>query len=414
MCIESIWNKVSHGIVERYDHAIDLYDRTVDTFKQRALKFELDNNLKRPQVHPDLPYVEIRGDGLKKPITKPGNYSEVINVGGTPRHFILHVPTGYDASKTGAAMPLVVALHGYTQSATEFEVYSGFDKDADKKNAAVLYPEAKHWFGLDVAAAWDTGNGLTPIGNHVDDVGFIKAAVRTAEGQIKVDRNRVDLIGVSNGGMEAYKVATEMSNTVAAVVDISGAMSGSEITPTNPVSVMSIVGTKDDIVPANGRTKSEEVSIVNKEFLKLASAMVSEKWKHLFASDKGQKVGRFVVQTSNYAPTFKPVSYATDFWKKVDRIDGKPVHATADKVATDYYTNPKTGVSVEQVVVTDMEHAGHSGVPPTYKMNDEVWAFLSSHPKYRPPQDAVHVPKPASYVRQITQMCLWEWLQITL
>jgi hypothetical protein len=169
---------------------------------------------------------------------------------------------------------------------------------------------------------------------------------------------------------------------------------------------MSIVGTKDDIVPANGRTKSEEVSIVNKEFLKFASAMVSEKWKHLFASDEGQKVGRFVVQTSDYAPTFKAVSYATDFWKKVDHIDRKPVHTTADKVATDYYTNPKTGVSVEQVVVTGMEHAAHSGVPPTYKINDEAWAFLSSHPKYRTPQDAVHVPKPASYVRQITQNVL--------
>jgi poly(3-hydroxybutyrate) depolymerase len=412
MSIESIWNKVSHEIVDCYDHAINLYDKTVDGFKQRVLKFELDNNLKGPPVHPDLPYVEIRDDGLNKPITKPGNYSEVIDVHGSPRHFILHVPTGYDASKTGAAIPLVVALHGYTQTVTEFEVYSGLDKDADKKNAAVLYPEATHWFGLDVAAAWDTGNGLTPIGDHVDDVGFIKSAIRTAEGQIKVDRNRVDLMGVSNGGMEAYKVATEMSNTVAAVVDISGAMSGSESTPSNPVSVMSIVGTKDEIVPASGRTKSEEVSVINKEFLKLVSAMVSEKWKHFFASDEGQELGRFVVQTTDYAPTFKPVAYATDFWKKVDHIDGKPLHTTADKVATDYYTNTKTGVSVEQVVVTGMDHAAQSGVPPTYKINDEAWTFLSSHPKYHPPRGALPVRKPASYIRP--QMGLWEWWQIKL
>jgi poly(3-hydroxybutyrate) depolymerase len=384
MCIESAWTKVRHEIVECYDKVVDHYDKAINTFKQRVLKFEVDNNLKGPPVHPDLPYVEISPFDLHKPITKPGNYSEMITVDGKPRHFILHVPAGYDASKTEAAIPLVVALHGFTQSVTEFEVYSGLDKDADKRKAAVLYPEATHWFGVDIAAAWDTGNGLTPIGKHVDDVGFLKAAIKTAEGQIKVDRNHIDLMGVSNGGMEAYKAATEMSSTVAAVVDISGAMSGSETVPANPVSVMSIVGTKDDIVPADGRTRSQEISVINKEFLQLVSAMVPKKWQHLFTSDEGQKLGRFVVKTSDYAPTFKPVSYATDFWKRVDHIYGPPVHTNANKVTTDYYTNPKTGVSVEQVVVKGMDHAAQSGVPATYKINDEAWAFLSAHPKYHP------------------------------
>jgi poly(3-hydroxybutyrate) depolymerase len=385
MGIEYIWNKVSHDIVECYDKVIDRYDKTVDGFKQRIQKFELDNNLKGPPVHPDLPYIEITGAGLNKLITKPGNYSETINVNGTSRHFILHVPTGYDASRTGKALPLVVALHGFTQNATEFEVYSGLDKDGDKKNAAILYPDATRWFDIDIAASWYTGNGLTPFGKRVDDVGFIKAAIQTAEDQIKIDRNRVDLMGVSNGGMEAYKAATELSNTVAAVVDISGAMSGAEVRPPNPVSVMSIVGTKDEIVPADGRTRAEEVSVINKEFLKIVSAMVPAKWKHLFATSQGQELGRFVVRTSDFAPTFKPVSYATDFWKKVDHIDGKPVHTIADKVISDYYTNPNTGVSVEQVVVTGMDHAATNGVPPAYKINDEAWAFLSTHPKYHPP-----------------------------
>ena len=255
MGIENIWNKVSHEVVECYDKVVDRYDKAVDGFKQRVQKFELDNNLKEPPVHPDLPYVEINGAGLNKLITKPGNYSETIDVDGTSRHFILHVPTGYDASKAGAAIPLVVALHGFTQNATEFEVYSGLDKDGDKKKAAILYPDATHWFNIDIAASWYTGNGLTPLGKRVNDVGFIKAAIETAEDQIKIDRNRVDLMGVSNGGMEAYKVATKLSNMFAAVVDISGAMSGAEVPPANPVSVMSIVGTKDEIVPANGPYK---------------------------------------------------------------------------------------------------------------------------------------------------------------
>jgi poly(3-hydroxybutyrate) depolymerase len=112
--------------------------------------------------------------------------------------------------------------------------------------------------------------------------------------------------------------------------------------------------------------------------------MVPKKWQHLFTSDEGQKLGRFVVKTSDYAPTFKPVSYATDFWKRVDHIYGPPVHTNANKVTTDYYTNPKTGVSVEQVVVKGMDHAAQSGVPATYKINDEAWAFLSAHPKYHP------------------------------
>jgi poly(3-hydroxybutyrate) depolymerase len=395
MGIENIWNKVSHEVthevVECYDKVVDAYhkavagyEKTVDGVKERIQKFELDNNLKGPPVHPDLPYIEIGGDGLDNLIKKPGNYSETIDVDGTPRHFILHVPTGYDASPKGVPIPLVVALHGFTQNATEFEVYSGLDKDADKKDVAVLYPDAKKWFNIDIAAAWYTGNGLTPFGKKVNDVGFIRKAIDTAENQIKVDRNRVNLMGVSNGGMEAYKVATKLSGRIAAVVDISGAMSGSEVKPPYPVSVMSIVGTKDEIVPADGRTKAEEVSVINKEVLQLISAMVPKKWQDFFASKKGQELGKFVVETSDYAPTFKPVSYTTDFWKSVDHIDAQPVHKIAGKVVSDYYTNPKTGVSVEQVVVTGMDHAAQSGVPSSYKINDEAWAFLSAHPKYPP------------------------------
>jgi len=385
MNIENIWNKVTHEIVDCYDKTVDFYEKTVSDIRHRIDKFELDNNLKGPSVHPDLPYVQIHDDGLNKVITKPGNYSEIIDVNGEARHFILHVPAGYDAAKTAPALPLVVALHGFTQNASEFEVYSGLDKDADKRKVAVLYPEATHWLGVDIAASWDTGNGLTPFGEHVDDIGFLKAAIKTTEGQIKVDRNRIDLVGVSNGGMEAYIAATEMSNTIAAVVDISGAMSGSEIPPPHPISVMTIVGTKDEIVPANGRTKAEEVTVINKEFLQILSAAVSEKWKHFFASDEGQKLGKFVVETSDFAPTFKPVSYATDYWKNVDHISGKPVQTRMGSVATDFYANPKTGVAVEQVVLTGMDHAAQSGVPAQYKLNDEVWAFLSAHPKYYPP-----------------------------
>ena len=383
MDLANSWNNFEKSVVQKYDSLrADIH--------QRIEKFEIDHNLKSPPA-PKLPYIELHNEQTNITIARAGNYSETLNIGGRTRHFILHVPAGYDPAK-GQAVPLIVALHGFTQSASDFQGDAGLDKEADARHAAILYPDATKWLGIDIASAWYTGNGLTPTGARADDVGFLRQAIGIAENQIKVDKNRVDLLGVSNGGMMAYKAAAEMSDIVAAVVDISGAMSGQESKPPNPISVMSVVGTKDEIVPPGGRTKNEEVSAISKTMQEILSNLGSQRWRHFVQSPQGKDLRTFILETSGFAPTFKPVSYATDFWKRTDGIQGKPVETINGKVLTDYYQNPTTGVAVEQVVLTGMDHAAQGGVPSTYKLNDEAWAFLAAHPKYYPPPPPAVAP----------------------
>ena len=389
MAIDSTFNNFEKSVASNYAHL-------VNAIHERIEKFEIDHHLKYPPTEPKLPYIELHDGQTNTALTKPGNYSETLNIDGRARHFILHVPAGYDPSAKGSSVPLIVALHGFTQSASEFQSEAGLDKYADTKHAAILYPDARKWLGIDIASAWDTGNGLTPRGAKADDVGFIRQSIGIAEHQIKVDKSRVDLLGVSNGGMMAYKAAAEMSDIVAAVVDISGAMSGQEKMPTHPISVMTVVGTKDDIVPPGGRTKEQEVSAISKTMQGILTDLVPQRWKHFIASPQGKDLGTFIVETSNFAPTFKPASYATDFWKKTDGIQGKAAETTNGKVLSDYYQNPTTGVAVEQVVLTGMDHAAQGGVPNTYKLNDEAWAFLDAHPKYYPPHQTAATPRPAT------------------
>lgn len=197
-------------------------------------------------------------------IDRPGDYSETVVVDAVPRHYQLHVPPSYDATKQ---MPLVVVLHGHGQDGAELEKKAGIDEEADRKGFIVAYPDATQWFGEKRLSARDTGNGLTPTGTHVDDVGFISKVIDCSQSQLSIDPARIYMVGVSNGGMEVYKAASELSGKIAAVVSISGAMSGEEMRPKTPVSVLNIVGTKDVVVPPTGRTVKEEAASVTPEIL---------------------------------------------------------------------------------------------------------------------------------------------------
>jgi poly(3-hydroxybutyrate) depolymerase len=390
MDLQSSLDSIAKSAEQDRKNVQQWYHNTVTGIHETIEKFEIDHGLKSPPPPHPLPYIELHDNGTKISIAKPGDYSETITIDGRPRHFILHVPKDYDPSQKSQSLPLIVALHGFTQSASEFQNEAGLDGYADTKHAAILYPDATQWLGIDVAAAWYTGNGLTPFGAKVDDIKFLRQAIGVAENQINADKSRVDLLGVSNGGMMAYKAASEMSDIVAAVVDISDAMSGEEQRPKNPISVMSVVETKDQIVPLAGRTRAQEQQAISDEMQDILNGVGTPRWKRFVESSRGKDLGLFIVEESHYAPTFKPVAYATDFWKKTDGITSAPVETKNGKVLTDYYQNKNTGVGVEQVILTGMDHAAMGGVPSNYKLNDEAWNFLAAHPKYYPPQPTHH------------------------
>jgi poly(hydroxyalkanoate) depolymerase family esterase len=128
----------------------------------------------------------------------------------------LYVPSTYRA---GRAVPLVVGLHGCTQSANAFRRLSGFDALGESKHFIVLFPQQRssrnfltcwNWF---VQADMQRGSGEPAI---------IAGMVHAVEKSYSVNTHRVYVAGFSAGGAMANVMGATYPDVFAAVGSGSG------------------------------------------------------------------------------------------------------------------------------------------------------------------------------------------------
>jgi polyhydroxybutyrate depolymerase len=126
--------------------------------------------------------------------------------------------------------------------------FTGLNRKADEAGFMVVYPNGT---GSHSSSFWNGGSG--PVAQaQVDDVAFIDALLDDLSRAYPVDARRVYATGRSNGAMMAYRLAAELSNRIAAVVPVSGAV-GTEIgQPKRPVSILHLNGTRDEFIPFTG------------------------------------------------------------------------------------------------------------------------------------------------------------------
>src|SRR5205085_1985187 len=69
-----------------------------------------------------------------------------------------------------------------------------------------------------------------------------------------VDPRRIFVVGHSNGGFMAYRMACDHSDTVAAIVSVAGAMydDARKCRAAHPVSVLQVHGPPDNVIPYQG------------------------------------------------------------------------------------------------------------------------------------------------------------------
>ncbi|MBI3410817.1 MAG: dienelactone hydrolase family protein [Planctomycetes bacterium] len=186
----------------------------------------------------------------------PGDHVRNIEIDKQTRSYLVHVPKSYDGQKP---VPVILAFHGGGSNAEQMVRFCGLNELADKAGFLVVYPNGTG--RVKTALTWNGGNCCGyAMQNKVDDVAFVKAILDDLEKTAKVDAKRIYATGMSNGAIMAYRLASELSDRIAAIAPVAGPMGTETCSPKRPVPVIHVHGTDDEFAPFNGGKGPKSVS----------------------------------------------------------------------------------------------------------------------------------------------------------
>jgi polyhydroxybutyrate depolymerase len=180
--------------------------------------------------------------GARSSAVPGGDFPDGLSFGGLQRSYLVHVPPGLE-QPTG----LVINLHGAGMTGGTQAAMTNYNAVADQHGFVVAYPE-----GIDLS--WADGRGASvPDRQGVDDVGFLVALADRLAQDFGIDRGRVFAAGMSAGAFMANRLACSRSDVFSAVASVAGTLGSTfPCSPSQPVSVLNIHGTADNVVPFNG------------------------------------------------------------------------------------------------------------------------------------------------------------------
>jgi polyhydroxybutyrate depolymerase len=258
---------------------------------------------------------------------RPGDYNVTLTYQGYARSYILHVPPQYDGK---TRLPLVIALHAYGGNAASFANFTGFSKEADAEGFLVVYPQ-----GLN--DSWNAGTCCRPPSQQIyDDAGFIQTVLANLKSDLAVNDSRVYVVGESNGGMLAYRLACDFPQEFAAIAAVSATSVVTEgCNATSPVSVMAVHGTADEVISYNESTRSKSDLPV------------------------------------------PPAVDAISYWAKRDATVSVPRQQVEGNLTVTTYSGGLNGTEVVLYTVKGGTHGWLWEIPTT----DLVWRFFELHPR---------------------------------
>lgn len=268
----------------------------------------------------------------------------VLQSGGLDRRYVVHVPGTYDGSH---AVPLVLVLHASGSNSMSAAKISGMSTKSDAAGFLAVYPE-----GTGDSATFNAGLCCGYAGRtNADDVAFMRDVVADVSVDYLVDSRRIYAAGMSNGAMMAYRLGCEMSDVLAAIAPVAGALEV-ECAPAERVSAIVFHGTDDAIVPYGG--------------------------------------GRAGYVPRGMDPDYEPVSTAVGRWASNGGCTGATDEQVSVNVVRQVQTGCEAGYGVELYTVNGGGHAWPGGEPggawsdvPTREVlaTDVIWDFFAAHPK---------------------------------
>lgn len=172
----------------------------------------------------------------------PASNASDVSFGGN-RPFKLFVPSTYNASFPA---PLIIALHGYSQSGDKFEKYLNLTPVAESRG--ILYVHPNGTADKSGTRFWNATPECCDIHTpKVDDNKYLMSIIDEVSKNYAVDPERIYIIGHSNGGFMANTLACLHADRIAAVVSMAGGgfAKTSMCKPSSPINILEIWGTKD-------------------------------------------------------------------------------------------------------------------------------------------------------------------------
>ncbi|MEM7373436.1 MAG: PHB depolymerase family esterase [Bacteroidota bacterium] len=164
------------------------------------------------------------------------------------RTYRIFLPASYEP---GQSLPLVINLHGLGSTDVEQILYSRMDAVADSVGFIVVYPQGIELsLNGQTSTHWNAG-----FGTGIDDLGFLSKLIDRLYTDYQIDLSRVYSTGMSNGGFMSYHLACQLSDRIAAIASVTGAITVLDIANCaleRPMPIMQIHGTADPTVPFGG------------------------------------------------------------------------------------------------------------------------------------------------------------------
>ena len=160
--------------------------------------------------------------------------------------------------------------------------WSGLSEKSDRSGFVVVYPNGTGTTSLFLY--WDAG-GVR--GRPSDDVGYVAKLLDDLATVVNVDSRRVYATGMSNGAMMCYRLASELSDRIAAIAPVAGTMAIETCRPGRPVPVLHFHGTKDGLVLFDG---PDERIPKNLKFLSVDDTMRAGPAARWLPDDAGRRL----------------------------------------------------------------------------------------------------------------------------